>query len=256
MSEPVTEEYNANETPAQDGSPANQLHPDSQSAVDWFVTTVKQSLGTNLASVAVYGPAVTPIYDARHHMIHHLIVTQNRDVDQLLQLAQGSSRAARRGIAPPLIITEQAMQRSRDVFPLEWIDIRQFHVPIVGPPIFAGAVFDSKWVRLQCERELRSLDIQLQRGILASGGTPKGIDRLEQEASQTLLRVLRGICWLAGDHHPHLPEEICLRCEQVTELPLPGCSQAIRPQGRHDLETVRLLLNEVAQLSQWVDAHA
>ena len=252
----MAEENDAVETPAKHDAPANQLHPDSQSAVDWFVAMAKESLGTNLVSIAVYGPAVTPIYDVRHHRVHHLIVTQNRDVDQLLQLAKGSSRAARRGIAPPLIITGQAMQRSRDVFPLEWIDIRQFHVPIVGPPVFADVVFDPKWVRLQCERELRSLDIQLQRGILASGGSAKGINRLELEAAQMLLRVLRGICWLAGDHHPHLPEEVCLRCEEVTQLALPGCSEAIRPHGRHDLATVRLLLSEVAQLSQWVDAHA
>ncbi|QDT02045.1 hypothetical protein K227x_04160 [Rubripirellula lacrimiformis] len=231
------------------------LNPDVQTNVDWFVARVKESLQDNLRNVTVYGPAVTSIYDARKHQIHPLIVVESRSVDRLLALAAHSKGASKRRIGPPLIVTDRALRQSCDVFPLEWIDIAQFHETVFGDPVLADLAPQASHVRLQCERDLRSLDILLQRGILASGGKPQRIDRLEQEASDSMIRVLRGIGWLSGDRLPLLPDALCTRCQEIVEFPLPGCSEAIRVDGRHDVETVGLLLEEIGLLSAWIDDH-
>ena len=232
----------------------DQIHDDLRDPARWFTEVVRSSLGDNLVAVAVYGPAVTKIFDPREHRIHVLIVTESRDVDGLLRLAEHHRTATKRMIAPPLVTTAKAMAKSRDVFPLEWLDIAHYHVVVHGELSLACDQFDPRHVRMQCERDLRSLDIQLQRGILASGGKPRRIDRLEREAADTLIRVMRGIAHLGGDRMEHLPEEVCDVCGRVTGLDLRGTRQAIAIGGRHDLETCRWLVQEIAALAEWVDS--
>lgn len=230
------------------------IYPPLLPDVNWFAEKVVESIGERLVAMAVYGPAVTEIYDRREHQIHFLIVTDRRDVDALLRLAAHSKAAARRRIAPPLVTTETAMASSRDVFALEWIDIAQYHHVIRGELDLRMDQFSLPNVRLQCERDLRSLDIQLGRGILASGGQLRRISRLEQEAADTLVRVMRGILFLDGVTGESLPNQTCQACSSITSIQLDGCREAIKIDGRHDLETVKKMVDEIAALSQWVDA--
>lgn len=233
--------------------PARSVQAEANGAIVWFSDQVKQSFTDNLINLTVYGPAVTSVFDAHRHQIHTLIVVARRDVDQLLKLAQQSKAAAGRRIAPPLIVTQQAMRASHDVFPLEWIDIAQFHATVIGESAMHDLMVKSTMVRLQCERELRSLDILLQRGLLATGGDAGRLDRLERDAADGLVRVFRGIGWLVGERQPLLPGEVCERCAAAVGFPLTGASEAIRHNGRHDVTTVRAMLEEIGQLTQWVD---
>ncbi len=234
-------------------SEVRSLHGNTEWAVRWFLQRVRLYLGENLKSQTVFGPVVTPIYEPRQHQIHHLIVMGDRNVDQLLALAKESRASTARNIAPPLIITESAILQSCDVFPLEWLDIAQFHYSVFGDPGLSKYTLQPSLVRLQCERELRSLDLLLQRGLLASGGRVRKIGRLERSVSDTLIRVIRGIGWLAGDRKGQLPLELCARCVEIVGFDLQGCREAIRADGRHDLETLRLLLKEIGELSEWVN---
>lgn len=240
--------------PAPTDVPSRSVHATASSAVEWFVEQARQSLQDNLLHLAVYGPVVTSIFDAGLHRVHPLIIVKRSDVDQLLELARHSKLAAAKRIAPPLIFTQQAMLASRDVFPLEWLDIAQFHTVIFGNALLDDLLLKPSFVRLQCERDLRSLDILLQRGILATGGDAGRLDRLEHGAADGLVRVLRGIAWLVGERLPLLPSDLCSRCEGVIGFALPGWSQAIRIDGRHNVETMRQMLDELGRLSQWVDS--
>ena len=228
------------------------LHENAVQPTQWLLDHLRSTLGETLVAAAVYGPAVTDIFDTRQHRIHVLVVLTHRCVDRLLELAKISREATKRKIAPPLITCEESMHSSRDVFPLEWLDIDDFHKVIHGQ-IDLEAELDPEMIRLQCERDLRSMDIQLLRGVLASGGRPRRIDRLEREASDMLIRILRGIVWLGGSRRPLLPDQLCDRCESLVGDGLPGCREAIATGGRHDMETFKQLVDEVVRLSQFVD---
>lgn len=245
---------NNESVPASTDARSRSVHATATVAVQWFAEQARQSLPGTLVSLAVYGPVVTSIFDAGLHHIQPLIIVERSDVDQLLKLAKHSKAAAAKRIAPPLIFSQQAMTASRDVFPLEWLDIAQFHTVILGDALLGDLVLKPSCVRLQCERDLRSQEILLQRGILATGGDAGRMDRLERGAADGLVRVLRGILWLVGERQPLLPKDLCSRCESVIGFALPGWSQAIRIDGRHDAEIMRWMLDELGRLSQWVDS--
>lgn len=243
---------NATADPTNESSP--EVAAEAIATSEWFIELAKQSFGENLVSATVYGPAVTPIFDLREHLIHVLLVLSSREIDQLLDLAKHSKQAARRRVSPPLVMIEHAIAQSKDVFPLEWLDISQFHRTLYGKPLGPELSLDPKLLRLQCERDLRSIDIHLLQGILASGGKPARISRLEDDSADSLVRVLRGISWLSGDRAGLLPTELIERCEQITSIKLPGCAEAIKAGGRHDVHVVKDMLSEIAELSNWIDA--
>ena len=234
------------------GTP-DRIHPPLLRDIEWFSDVVRGSIGDRLVSLTVYGPAVTKIYDSKEHRIHFLLVLDRCDVDALLRLAGHSKAAARRRIAPPLVTTVASLLASRDVFPLEWIDIEQFHHDLIGQSNLSTAGLDPANIRLQCERDLRSLEIQLLRGILASGGQAKLIDAVERESADTLIRVLRGIAWLSGDRLEHLPSDVCSTASAITGIKLTGCREAIASGGRHDLATLKMIVDEVTRLTAYVD---
>ena len=221
--------------------------------VHWFADKAKSALGNNLRTLAIYGPAVSSIYEPRDHRIHVLLVLVDRDVDGLLQLAKSSSAATKRRFAPPLVTTATAMMESRDVFPLEWIDIVQYHHVVHGEFDLSLDQFKPADVRVQCERDLRSLDIQLQRGVLASGGRADRIDALERDAADTLIRVFRGIAFLTGTNIEQLPLEACDAAAAASGVLLPGCRDSIQADRLHDLATFRLMLSEIAELIGWIN---
>ena len=228
------------------------LNPAAQSDVDWFVKCVGDAFKSELIAIAIYGPATTSIFDRKLHRIHTLIVRRQTDTAALLELAKSSVPASDRGFAPPLVVSPDDIAGSKDVFPLEWMDMAYYHVVVAGD-VRIDAEFDVDHVRLQCERDLRALRIVMQRGILASGGREKWIDRLERDAADSLIRVLRGIAWLGGDRHPHLPAELPDMVESVTGFTIAGCREAIATDGRHDLQTLDEILSEVDQMISFVD---
>lgn len=234
-------------------TPAAELSPAAAPAAAWFTQQVTACFPHNLVHVTVYGPVVTPIFSLRAHRIHFLIVTLRHDVEQLLRLAKVSRRAVRRRISPPLVIAEESFRQSLDVFPLEWLEISRFHRTLQGDFVLEPTSLKPSLLRLQCERDLRSLDILLQRGVLASGGRPRRIQRLESHASDTLIRIMGGINWLAGDRRWLLPTECCAACETVVATKLTGCAQVIRADERPDVRAVTQLLDEINYLSNWVN---
>ena len=99
-------------------------------------------------------------------------------------------------IAAPLIMTPEYIDASVDVFPLEFIEIQQRHFCVFGPDHFEGLSFDHTHVRLQCERELKTLLISMRQALLSAAGHEKLFKTIEADVADRLMRTLRGLLWL------------------------------------------------------------
>ena len=97
-------------------------------------------------------------------------------------------------MAAPTVFTPAYLARSVDTFPLEFIEIQQQHVTVLGEDHFAPLVFEPAHVRLQCERELKVLEIGLQQGILVSQGRSESLKWLGDDVAERLLRACAARC--------------------------------------------------------------
>ena len=55
----------------------------------------------------------------------------------------------------PVFFTEDYIIRSTDVFPIEFLDMKENHVTLYGKDLFEAIAVDTKNLRFQCEQEIK-----------------------------------------------------------------------------------------------------
>ena len=210
--------------------------------------------GENLAGLTLHGPVVTPAFDRSHHHVLNVAVLNDIDLSLLRRLAAEGSRFGKRHVAAPVIMTPTYIQDSLDTFPLELLGIQQHRVTVLGQDWFEDLEFEPEHVRLQCERELKTLHIGLRQGLLAAGGREKALGQLETDAGETLLRTLRGLLWLIGQKDVDGVEDLIAASEKAVERQLAGIRAAVNFAGRHGWEQFVTLYEDIQVLKEKADA--
>lgn len=206
-----------------------------------------------LRSLAVYGAAVAGHFQPDHHAVQSVLVLASADLELIRKLAQAGSGQRRWRFAPPLVMTARSIDRSRDTFPLELLEIQQWHVTLLGDDLFAGLQFEPRDVRLQCERELKVLEIAMHHGLLAAHGHEEHLSLLSADLSDSLLRVLRGLVWLAGEREPQPRFHLIERVEKLIGRPLPGVCAALDRSDLAGWHKFQRLYDDLLALGQFAD---
>jgi hypothetical protein len=105
-------------------------------------------------------------------------------------------------ISVPLLMTTAYIERSIDVFGIEFLDFQLTHQTILGSDPFATLTFDKKNVRLQCERELKAMLIRLRQGYIAAAAHKKLIRDILISTTKGLAPLLRAMLWLKDTERP------------------------------------------------------
>ena len=139
-------------------------------------------------------------------------------------------------------------------FPLELIEIHQMHVTIFGGDLFANLAFEDAHVRLQCERELKTILIGLRQGLLAAAGREKYVGALEMDVGEGLLRTLRGMLWLKGQKDGKPAVEVLAEIEKIVDRRLDGVRTALDPSAHHGWSEFESLYRDVEAVGEIVNA--
>jgi hypothetical protein len=121
------------------------------------------------------GPAARPNADAP---LHTLALVSNLAFADLAACADRAERWAGRGLVTPLLLTRDEFVSALDAFPIEFGDIIDRHVTLVGRDPFAGVRVKHEDLRRACELQARSHLIHLREGFLEAGGRPEEVGRL------------------------------------------------------------------------------
>ena len=107
-----------------------------------------------LHSICIVGSALTRDYDPKISDINSVIVLHEMDLKFLELLAPLGKKYGKKGVAAPLFMTPIYIDKSRDVFPIEFLNIKLLHHTVFGEDIFKDLTIDKSDLRHQCEREL------------------------------------------------------------------------------------------------------
>ncbi|HEX4142623.1 MAG TPA: hypothetical protein VHY91_03660 [Pirellulales bacterium] len=213
-------------TPANPGVSAATVPEPWAEAVARYVERLAELCGPRLLAVTLYGrwpeaPA------KRGPMLSSVAVFDRIDLATLRAVGREGHRFGRQGFAAPWVLTPTLIDRSRDTFPLELIEIVQQHTTPRGTEFFASLAIAPADVRLACERELRVLEIHLQRGVLTAGDDEEHLGRIGLHAVHALLRILNGLGWLSGRLEVMPPFELVAASEKLLSRELPGVRRAL-----------------------------
>ena len=218
-----------------------------------FGRTLAQVAGDNLLGLCAFGGWIVDDRCYERAPARSVAVLKQTDLPMLDRLASQGSRFGRKGVAAPLVMTPEYIQASRDVFPLELLEIQQLHKLIVGDDHFSDLKFAPADLRLQSERELKSELIHLRQGLIAATGHHKALDEVCAAAAERTIRVLRGVLHLAGKDVPRLALDVMTSTAEVTGLKLVTLARAAVGADRLDFDGFQRCYSEVEALARHVD---
>ena len=190
------------------------IHPGIRPLLLDFTREMKSEFGRNLTALILYGSAAGENFILKRSNINLLMVLEEVHLTHLVQFKKRAGFWKKRGIIAPLFCTKEFLSGSKDVFPIEWLDILSHHVLLHGVNPFDFTIEDSD-IRLQCEKEIRENQIRIRQSFLETGDSSKEIENLALISLNSIFPVLRSVLILQKNPSPPIERERLIRifCE-------------------------------------------
>ncbi|MEK7330474.1 MAG: hypothetical protein AAB113_06685 [Candidatus Eisenbacteria bacterium] len=160
----------------------------------------------------------------------------------------------------PLFVTPRQIEKSLDVFPIEWIDIQESHLLIEGQDVLGGIEVPRGNLRLQLEHDLRARLVALRQAYLANAKHPQELGAVLHAAASGFATLCRTLLRLRGESPPANTPKVIERVADVFGLDAEGLLAAhlVRYGGHHHkrhelLGFYRRFLVEVERLANAID---
>ncbi len=221
--------------------------------VENYVRLLKDAGSGKVESLTLYGRVTSEDFDKTRDVIRNVVVVERVDLSALRALSKHGLALGKAGVAAPLIMTPDYIKSSLDTFPIELLDIQLRHIVVFGNDHFETLTFEESHMRLQCERELKAILIGLRQGLLAAAGREKVLGAMERDASEGLLRTMRGMLWLKGQREALPADRVIVAVEKLVDRRLAGIRSAVDHAAPHGWDQFEALYADVESLGKDVD---
>lgn len=162
----------------------------------------------NIVSVLLYGDAAEVDFVCGFSRITLLVVLEKLELGDLQKSLGLISQGIKKRIPAPLLLTRQHIQTSTDVFPVEFLEMKEKHILLYGEDILRTIEINPANIRLFCEEQIKGKLIRIRQAYLEIGRKRKGVEALLKDSLEALTPVLRNLLRLKGRVPPVLKEEI------------------------------------------------
>jgi hypothetical protein len=221
-------------------------------SVQDYANRVREYGGANALSLTLFGPAAGSAFNPARDMVASVVVLESIDLTCLRRLAADGARFGKHRIAAPLVMTPALIKASRDSFPLELIEVQQQHLVIFGSDLFQDLVFDEQHVRLECEREFKTIAIGMTRGLVADA-SDAALAAIALQALEELVRTLRGLLWLHGERAAAPAADMVSSVEALVSRPLLGVRECLLRPAAYGWAEFQLLYRDIEALGHFAD---
>ncbi len=173
-----------------------------------LVGGLREAIGERLVSVVVFGSAARGDALPGASDLNLMLVLADLEPSTLDAAAPSLQRWIRSGQPMPTLFSRATLVESVDVFPIEFLEIAEHRVVVVGDDPLAGIEVSAGDLRLQCERELREKLMRLRAGYIAGRGSKRELRRLLVESYPSFAAILRGGLRLFGERPPASSREV------------------------------------------------
>ncbi len=187
-------------------------------SLDELVQGLEQAVGDPLESIVLYGSAVAGDHTGSKSDYNVLVVLDRLGIEQMNALAPVASRWAAAGNPPPLLFSRERLESSTDVFPIEFLDIRDSHRILYGRDVISGLEVGLDNLRLQVEHELEVRLLQLRERYLLTEGRRERVVELMIDSLSSFLALFRGALRLFEPEVPALKLEALGRLRKHVEF--------------------------------------
>lgn len=201
--------------------PLAELAAGDREKVDDAVRRIVDACGNRLLGVALYGEAASGDYQPGRSPLSLVLLVREVSAETLRLLRPVAARLRRRRVPTPLVVDNDYLERARDVFPLELLELRNRHAPLSGDvSALARIEIDSVNLRREIEAELRGKLLHLWEDYLTAR-TPRRLRANVLESVPYFLHIMRGMLELKGAHRARDSVEVVAVVEKEYAVHLP-----------------------------------
>jgi len=180
----------------------DQLPEDVQKRFVPFLQKMVQTHGEKIQSVYIYGSATGKNYIPKVSDINSLFLFSEVDFPVLEESLKIISSGIEKKIAAPLFLTKEHIESSLDVFPIEFLDIKENHVCLYGEGALSSLDINGEHIRLFCEQQIKGKLVRIRQAYLEIGLRKKGVEALLKESLAALIPIFRNLIRLKGQSVP------------------------------------------------------
>lgn len=163
-----------------------------------FAEDLRARLGDNLLSVTVYGSAARGDYVEGTSDINVLVITRESDAPTLRAAGAVVRQWRDRLPLSPTFAPADFVETSSDVFPIEFLEMRDWHLTVDGPDPFAGMQVSTSNLRRQVEAEMKGKLLRLRTAYARAAGRPVAVLELMRDSMVTFRALFGGALRLKG----------------------------------------------------------
>ena len=179
----------------------------AEKQIEEFVSRMKQAAGQNLQSVVLYGSAATGEFQADFSNLNLLCILRETSFPRLSAIAPVAEWWHRQKHPAPLIMTQEELEHSTDVFSIEFLDMQHHHRVLFGDEVLGPLQIPMHQHRSQLEYELREKLILLRQRLLEAGDNDRALWQLLLGSVSAFATLFRHALLALGDVAPHSKRE-------------------------------------------------
>lgn len=225
-----------------------------------WLQPVREALGSEFLAAYVHGSALHQGFDERRSRVNVLVVSRSLNLDVLDAVSQKLPEDRKPPHFHPLFVTPRQIEKSLDVFPIEWVDIQENHLLIEGTDVLGGHEVPRGNLRLQLEHDLRARLVALRQAYIANAQHPDELGVVLRAGASGFATLCRTLLRLRGESPPADTPKVIERVADVFGLSAEGLLAAhLVRYGEHHhkghelLAFYRKFLVEIERLVNAID---
>jgi nucleotidyltransferase-like protein len=170
--------------------------------IDDFVSRLRAAAGANLESVILFGSAVAGDFHPEFSNLNLFCVIRDSSFASLQALVPAVKWWDAQKQPPPLFMTRDEIDRSTDIFAIEFMDMQQHHRVVFGEDVLQGLSIPASLHRVQVEYELREKLALLRQHLLLASGNDSRLWELLVRSVSSFATLFRHVIIVLGHEAP------------------------------------------------------
>ncbi len=150
-----------------------------------------EAAGQEITSVFLYGSSTGKNFIPKASDVNSVVVVPAVSPQLLEKILQVMMSVRNKRVRAPLVLTEEHIRSSLDVFPIEFLEMKENYAVLYGNDLLKDIVVEDRHARLFCEQQIKGKLIRIRQAYLESRNNKGVLEVLLKESLNTLIPVFR-----------------------------------------------------------------
>ena len=201
-----------------------------------FCDVLKNIYGDGLISVILYGSGATREYLHKVSNLNVLVVLASVGLEDL---KKSGGLLKKFSALTPLYLDQDYIRNSVDIFPIEFLDMRENYQVLYGKDVLKDIVVDTRNLRFQCEQELKSRLLGLKQAYLRTHKDARALKGILIRAFTSVLHLAKNVLRLKGENPPYIKDELLARLAEAFPINGPAWGRILAIKQGHQKLSVK-----------------